>query len=112
MSSYASPWDMVSAVIGDAWFSCPTRDAARWLSALDVPVFVYFFTHEPTVEPITGCVGVCHFAEVPFVFHYLPYLAADGAEVGLSDAMEVGRGCCCCCCCIGGCVVTSSHTTT
>ena len=31
---------------------------------------------------------VCHFAEVPFVFHYSPYLAADGIEPALSTTMQ------------------------
>ena len=53
-ANYSSPWFVGSAILGDAWFSCATRDTARWLTAAGAPVFVYFYTHMPTITPLTG----------------------------------------------------------
>jgi carboxylesterase type B len=46
----------------------------------------YFFTHVPTIPPYPQCLGVCHFSEVAFVFHF-QYLLSGASEVALSNAM-------------------------
>ena len=43
-------WWSVSAMIGDYVLTCPARRAARQLEKLGHNVFVYYFSHQPTVS--------------------------------------------------------------
>lgn len=43
-------WWSVSALIGDYVLTCPARRAARKLDKLGHNVFVYYFSHQPTVS--------------------------------------------------------------
>lgn len=54
---------------GASYFNCPTRRAAKELTAAGAPAFLYHFTHLP-VSPLPGCVGVCHSSEIVFVFDF------------------------------------------
>ena len=62
---YPTPQDAAIAAVGDAGFVCPTRRAARALSAAGVPTHLYHFTYGPT--SLFGDLGAFHSSEIKFV---------------------------------------------
>jgi len=70
-ANYDAPVDAAIEVWSDYTFICPSRRAARAVSASNVPVYLYAFTHVPGFS--TGCFGVAHSYELPFVFTELAY---------------------------------------
>ena len=89
-ATYGSPLAAAAAAVGDAGFVCPTRRAARALSAAGVDTFLYHFTYAPPSSLFGDDLGAFHSAEVKFVFgnpgQLLPK-APSGEEVPMSQAM-------------------------
>lgn len=87
-SEYGSSNAAAIAAFGDAAFVCPTRRAARALSAAGVPTFLYHFTYGPA--SLFGELGAFHSAEIKFVFgtpgQLLPQPLTE-QELVLSGAM-------------------------
>jgi para-nitrobenzyl esterase len=87
---YGSPLAAAAAAVGDAGFVCPTRRAARGLSAAGVDTFLYHFTYAPPSSLFGDDLGAFHSAEVKFVFgnpgQLLPK-APSGEELPMSQAM-------------------------
>lgn len=68
-------------------FTCANRYVARRARG---DVFLYQFRHNPTDNylKIPRCKGrACHASELPFVFHYRPFLTGGPPELKLSEAM-------------------------
>lgn len=63
------------AILSTDWlFVCASRAGTRALANSGIPSYLYQFLHHPSDDPINGdnptCTyGVCHSAEIPFVFH-------------------------------------------
>lgn len=72
--------DAFKQLFGDASFVCNARRAARAMSALGEPVWMYNFQRVP---PFLSAFGAFHGAEIPYVFNTLnpdsPYAPADEA---------------------------------
>lgn len=66
VASYGSYQAAAVAAFSDAAFICPTRRAARAISAAGNPTYLYHFTYGPT--SLFGDLGAFHSAEVKFVF--------------------------------------------
>jgi carboxylesterase type B len=47
----------------------------------------YFLTHVPAISSIENCVGACHTAELPLVFHDASFLSGP-ADAALSDIVS------------------------
>jgi para-nitrobenzyl esterase len=66
-SAYATPQASVSAILTYGVFACPTRLAARAISAAGVPVYLYQFTH-PFSPGLASGLGAAHTFEIPYVW--------------------------------------------
>jgi|EP01043_Picozoa_sp_COSAG02_P017024 carboxylesterase type B len=70
--------------------ACPTRRAARMLSAdparRENSTFVYHFLENPADTSVSGGGGSCHSCEIPFVFNAAMFLK-NTAERDLAVAM-------------------------
>ncbi len=65
--SGSSPNDALAQVTGDAFFVCPSRQAARGAVTAGAPVWRYSF-EQPMDQPFAQGLGVFHSSEIPFVF--------------------------------------------
>ncbi len=65
-AEYGTPQDAAIAAFGDAGFVCPTRRAARALSAAGLNTHLYHFQYGP--QSLFGDLGAFHSAEIKFVF--------------------------------------------
>lgn len=63
LSSYATPGQAASAILGDSEFSCPTRKTANWFAS-HVPTYTYEFS-----DPAALFKGG-HFDDIYYLFHY------------------------------------------
>ena len=92
---------VVSQIINDYLFRCPSWRAAQLLSekaAVGVPVYVYEFAHPTKTEGYPVCHGLtCHTSEVPFVFNQISLIwanysatlsAAETAEAAAAEARK------------------------
>jgi len=69
-SDFKSPWWAAVEIWSDHNMICPARRTAQWISELQSPVFLYFFTHEILeVQILDPYLGVFHASELPFVFN-------------------------------------------
>ena len=88
-ADYGSAQAAAAAAVGDAGFVCPTRRAARMLSAGGAKAFLYHFTHDPGPS-LLGDLGAFHSAEIKFVLgnpgQLLPG-ALEGEELAMSQAL-------------------------
>ena len=65
-----SPFDAISAIIGDTWFQLGTRWFARGLSDQGLDTWRYVFERElPTAGFVGVELGAYHGAEIHYVFH-------------------------------------------
>ena len=64
---FETPWHAAAAVIGDALFTCPTREAMRAHTARGNPGWLYYFGHVTESGRRRG-LGAYHASEVPFLF--------------------------------------------
>lgn len=69
------PFSAYSKLIGDMVFVCPARQTARALSEAGAPTFLYSFDVVPSYASAMAYLGAFHAAEIPFVFHSLPWPA-------------------------------------
>jgi para-nitrobenzyl esterase len=83
-SAFPSPNRAIAEVVGDSFFVCPARRAARGAASHGAPVFRYAYTH-PIFNPAFSDMGVFHSSEIPFVFGNddfpLGEIGPDGAPV-------------------------------
>lgn len=88
-SEYGSAQAAAAAAVSDAGFVCPTRRAARALSAGGAPTWHYHFRYGPT--SLFGDLGAFHSAEIKFVLGnpgpLLPLPLSD-EELAFSHAIQ------------------------
>jgi len=68
VESFDTPWDLLTHILGDFMFSCPSENIVQKLTALDSPVFVYEFQHRSLLPRRPLCTGVCLGEELQYVF--------------------------------------------
>jgi len=90
--------NVMSALITDYLFACPTRYAVRAQSKRS-PTYLYRFNHSfdyPGIwQNLTMCEGhVCHAIEIPFVFNLAPFniVPFSANEVDLAARMSAAWG--------------------
>jgi len=57
-SVYNKPWDLMTQVLGDFLFACPTKAAALMITRTGLPVFQYEFSHRSFFPMSYDCAGV------------------------------------------------------
>jgi para-nitrobenzyl esterase len=68
-ADFDTPNDALSAVTGDAFFSCPARSTARFLAAAGADTYLYRFNGVLDPALLPGLEGKSfHSAEIPYVF--------------------------------------------
>lgn len=86
-SQYAMPGAAFAEMLGDAVFTCPTRETARAVTAKHKAAYLYSFKRTPSFTP-SPLWGAFHSAEIPFVFGTVsPFGPLTAEETVLSDAM-------------------------
>ncbi|KYF52609.1 carboxylesterase [Sorangium cellulosum] len=65
--TYGSAQEAATAALGDHYFVCPTRRAARAIAAAGVDTYLYHFTYAPEGS-LFGDLGAFHSAEIRYVF--------------------------------------------
>ncbi|WP_437684892.1 carboxylesterase/lipase family protein [Sorangium sp. So ce176] len=65
--TYGSAQEAATAALGDYFFVCPTRRAARAIAEAGVDTYLYHFTHAPE-DSLFGDLGAFHSAEIRYVF--------------------------------------------
>lgn len=88
-ATHGSAQAAAMAAVGDAGFVCPTRRAARFMTAAGADAYLYHFTYSPPGS-LLGDLGAFHSAEIKYVFgnpsQLLPQqLTAE--ELALSSVM-------------------------
>ena len=86
-SDYSAPWKALAAIVGDTFFVCPTRQAARAHTASGSAAFTYYFGHVTAPGRQWG-LGAFHASEIPFVFGNYTWAAVTGAERDLGASMQ------------------------
>ncbi len=87
VSAYPSVTAAYDAFLTDAVFTCPTRDQARYVTALATHVYLYHFTRLNHAGMLLG-LGVFHSSELPYVFgDFVPPFTADDTDTALSNTM-------------------------
>lgn len=88
-AQFASPQAALQHIVGDEVFMCPTRAAARAVSASGAPAYLYRFTQVTALGAMTGW-GAFHGGELPFVFGNFapPFTEPTPAERALSDTIR------------------------
>ncbi|MBI4955491.1 MAG: carboxylesterase family protein [Myxococcales bacterium] len=92
LADYATPGAALAAVLGDAYFACPSRTLRAALAA-HAPLFAYEFDYPHPKFQLESPVdlGAFHAAEVQFVFGHPAALFVkdfEGAELELSRDLE------------------------
>jgi para-nitrobenzyl esterase len=86
LSNYTIPWWAAVDLFTDAFFTCPARRTARFVSGAGASVYLYHWTWELLyVRPFDKQIGVFHGSEIPFVFQddlaLVPPIETDFATV-------------------------------
>ena len=84
-AAFSSPGAALSALVGDAIFSCPTRQTVRAVSAAGQKAYLYHFMVKASFSALPF-LGVFHGSEIPFVFHN--YLTKNGSFTPAEDALS------------------------
>lgn len=89
--STRGPWYSAANMMTDYFMACPTRRAARLLSADpkrgNNATFMYHFVENPADLAVSGGGGACHSCEIPFVFNAAMFLeGAPERELATSMA--------------------------
>jgi para-nitrobenzyl esterase len=84
----STPNDVLAQVTGDAFFVCPSRQAARGAVTAGAPVWRYSF-EQPLDQPFAQGLGVFHASEIPFVFGHDDFpLGRIGAQTDLVQLVQ------------------------
>jgi para-nitrobenzyl esterase len=85
-AAFSSPAEALSELLTDGLFVCPTRAAARAITAAGQSAYLYQFTYGPAYyKAIDPFYRVAHGAELPFVFGNHPLgISLTGAEKDLA----------------------------
>ncbi|MCA9668879.1 MAG: carboxylesterase family protein [Myxococcales bacterium] len=82
------PVEAMAAVITDSIFACPTRRLARAMAAAGQPVYLYHFTHTPSIfAAVNPFFRASHTAELPSVYGTKLLTPPTQDERKLSDTM-------------------------
>lgn len=86
-SDYSEPWRAIAAIIGDTFFTCPTRWALRAHVAHGHRAFGYLFSHV-TPYGSRNNLGSFHGSELTFVFGNFIRGTVPQSEIALSNRMQ------------------------
>ncbi len=81
--------NQMTRIVTEYAFACSNRYVAGRARG---EVFLYDFTHVPTYNylPVPGChKKACHSSELPFLFHYRPFIKGGQPELAFADSIGV-----------------------